>query len=167
MSIALASNRPPGRGLPPSTMGRKGRQSESRDADAEPHPLVPRMRRRILIAEDDKGLRESLNELLSAEGYVVLEAEDGRVALDLLAGSPVDVLLLDLAMPRVNGVELLRSIHPPPPVVIIYSALSYFEPEEVQRQVGAKVFKALRKPVPPNELLDVVAASVEELDNPN
>ena len=165
ISIALASKRPPGVGLPP-TQRRESRLSSSHGVDTEPHPLVPRLRRRILIAEDDAGLRQSLNELLSTEGYVVLEAEDGKVALDLLAGSPVDVLLLDLAMPHVNGLELLRRIHPPPPVVIIYSALAYFDPEEVQRQVGAKIFKALRKPVPPNELLEVVAASVEELDNP-
>lgn len=166
MALALASEQPPRVRLPPTT-GPVGRLAPSQHFEGEPDPLVPRIRRRVLIAEDDPGLRETLNILLSGEGYVVMEAEDGQVALDLLAGSPVDVLLLDLAMPRVNGVELLGRIDPPPPVVIIYSAFSYYQPEEVQRQVGAKVFRALRKPVPPKELIDVVAASIQELDRPN
>jgi len=164
MAIALVSDGPPVVPTPPRTAKQSGRQTGPPTADVEISRWLPDIRRRVLIADDNAGLRESLNDLLSAEGYVVLEAEDGKAALDLLAGSPVDVLLLDLAMPRIDGMELLRRIDPPPPVVIIYSAFAYFQPKEVTRQVGSKVFRALHKPVSPSELLEALAASIEELD---
>jgi CheY-like chemotaxis protein len=169
MSIALVNTERETPVVPsPSPTAKGGRQQAGPPSqEVEASRWVPRIRRRVLIAEDDVSLRRSLNDLLSAEGYVVMEAEDGQEALALLAGSPVDVLLLDLAMPRVDGMELLRRIDPPPPVVIIYSAFSYYQPEEVEREVSAKVFRALRKPVPPRELIDAVAASIEELDSPD
>ena len=118
----------------------------------------------VLIADDHRGTRQSLADIMKAEGYLVVEAEDGQAALGALATSPVDVLLLDLAMPHVDGVELLRQIDSPPPVVIIYSAFEYYEPDKVQAEVGSKVFRSLRKPVAPPRLVSVVADAIGELD---
>ncbi len=165
MSIALASTPPEVPSRSPAPKDNPGRTTSPTDDAQAGLGSVPRIRRRVLVAEDNSALRESLDDLLSAEGYIVVEAEDGEAALDLLADSPVDVLLLDLAMPRIDGLELLRRIEPPPPVVVIYSAFEYFEPREVEQEVGAKVFRALRKPVSPSQLIDTVAASIMELDD--
>ena len=64
----------------------------------------------VLIVEDDRDLRESLRDLISAEGYSAMEAENGRVALDLLLGGKAAepcLILLDLMMPELNGWEFL------------------------------------------------------------
>jgi CheY-like chemotaxis protein len=66
---------------------------------------VEAVRKPVLIIDDDEFAREALATFLAAEGYPVLEAADGRVALDRLQGSPVGVILLDIMMPVMNGWE--------------------------------------------------------------
>jgi CheY-like chemotaxis protein len=65
----------------------------------------------VLVVDDDPGIRESITEVLSSEGYRVLEAPDGEEALARLDGLEERcVVLLDLAMPRMNGLELLNEL---------------------------------------------------------
>ena len=109
-------------------------------------------------------MRRTLSEILEYEGYETIGAADGRDGLKALADHQVDILLLDLAMPNVSGVELLQQIEVPPPVVIVHSAFAYYTPEEVEYQVGRKVFLSLRKPVPAADLLAAVAEAAKELD---
>jgi len=65
---------------------------------------------RILVAEDDFGLRSLLAEVLSAEGYLVTTAEDGEDALQILRSQPVDMLITDIHMPRRDGFSLLQEV---------------------------------------------------------
>lgn len=65
---------------------------------------------RILAVDDDLAILSGLEQLLKSEGYVVDTAEDGLVALDRAAEVPPDVVLTDLAMPRMGGLELLRRL---------------------------------------------------------
>ena len=120
------------------------------------------MAAKVLVAEDDRGLRETTSDILTGEGFDVVEAADGEAALAVLAGASVDVLVLDLAMPRVNGVEVLRRIEGPPPVVIVCSALVLFDEDELREQVGYKLFRVLRKPVRPEELISAVAQASDD-----
>ena len=117
---------------------------------------------RVLIADDDRGLRETTSEILTAEGYEVVEAADGEEALVVLNGTSVDVLVLDLAMPGVDGVEVLRRINAPPPVVIVCSALALFDEGDLHRQAGHKLFRVLRKPVAPHELISAVSEATQD-----
>jgi CheY-like chemotaxis protein len=144
------------------------RRSESAEADGEVEPPVDEVVARplsVLVADDEAALRRSVSAILEGVGYRVVEAEDGQVALDLLQVQAFDVLVLDLHMPRADGVSMLRQIEVPPPIVIIYSAFAYFPPEAVRAQVGAKVFRYLQKPVPPRELIAVVNEAAAELDH--
>jgi len=65
---------------------------------------------RALIVDDDPHIRESLREILEHDGYVALEAGDGKTALDLLNQERIDLLLLDLELPRVSGMSVLQEI---------------------------------------------------------
>ncbi len=65
---------------------------------------------RILIAEDDRRVRESLERALSLEGYDVVTAGDGARALELHAEQPADLLLLDVSMPNADGLSVCRRI---------------------------------------------------------
>ena len=129
-----------------------------------PRPAGPPVARGvILVADDDDPLRETVAEILSLEGYTVLQADDGEEALDVLRRNEVDVLVLDLAMPRVDGLAVLTNLGARRPKVILYSAFEYFTFDQLD-QMGFRreVFRLLRKPVPPPALLHAVAEALAE-----
>jgi CheY-like chemotaxis protein len=64
----------------------------------------------ILIAEDDRYLRRACELSLRRLGFVVHAAADGEAALQMIAARPPDLILLDLLMPKVMGIEVLRSV---------------------------------------------------------
>jgi twitching motility two-component system response regulator PilG len=67
-------------------------------------------RKKILVADDTATIRKVAAHLLSEAGYEVLEAEDGREALDLVQKEHPDLILLDLLMPKMTGFDVLREI---------------------------------------------------------
>jgi DNA-binding response OmpR family regulator len=72
-------------------------------SDRQPRPL-------LLLVDDDYQIRQLLSEVGVREGFEVLEAADGAAALEMLQRRHIDLVLLDLHMPRVNGLEVLRSV---------------------------------------------------------
>lgn len=71
--------------------------------------------KKILIVEDDQFLREFYQELLMAEGYLIDVATDGEMALQKILGNEYDLILLDIMLPKKDGVQILRDlkIHQP------------------------------------------------------
>ena len=65
---------------------------------------------KILIVDENREIVDSLGKLLAYEGYEILTAYDGMEALDVLEKSPVDLILLDVMMPRLNGLSALMKI---------------------------------------------------------
>ncbi len=65
---------------------------------------------KILIVEDDQFLREFYQELLEGEGYSVETAADGEVALQKIKGNPHDLVLLDIMLPKKDGLQILREL---------------------------------------------------------
>jgi CheY-like chemotaxis protein len=79
-------------------------------------------RKRLLLADDQPSIRDSLSRLLRRQGYNVILAENGREAVERVAGERFDLVLLDLSMPEMNGWEALKRIaalKPGLPVVIM------------------------------------------------
>jgi CheY-like chemotaxis protein len=77
---------------------------------------------KILIVDDEPEVRQVLQEFLSGRGYDVLVAESGSAALDVLGVDQPDLVLLDVTMPGMDGVETLRRIvalQPPVPVIMV------------------------------------------------
>lgn len=119
----------------------------------------------ILVAEDDAHLRSTLAEVLALHGYSLDQAEDGDQALQRLGARSVDILLLDLHMPKRDGLAVLEAMGPPPPLVILYSAFSLYRPEQLEEMgLRGRVFRVLQKPVSPSGLLAAVSDAVAELD---
>jgi CheY-like chemotaxis protein len=63
--------------------------------------------KRILIAEDNKLILETIAHSLSREGYEIIKATDGKECLEILEDNPVDLIITDLYMPNVNGMEVI------------------------------------------------------------
>ena len=66
--------------------------------------------RHVLIVEDDEGIADFLRLELEHEGYGVLHAADGRIALELFERNMPDIILLDIMLPQLNGLEVLRRV---------------------------------------------------------
>ena len=96
------------------------------------------MSHRILIVDDEANHRRSLSISLRMEGYEVVEAADGEHALSTIASQPVDVVVCDLMMPRVDGLELARRLRfaYPHTRVILMSAYHLTRAQLERAQVG-------------------------------
>ena len=107
---------------------------------------------RILIAEDEANLRLVLQKELERLGYRVQAAPDGEAALRRLEESNVDVLLCDINMPRMDGMELLRRVYqrPNPPEVIMLTGQATVETAVEAMKLGA--YDYLTKPYSITEL---------------
>src|ERR1700675_880419 len=77
------------------------------------------MARTILVVEDEPTLRETLVEALEADGFRVTSAGDGRVALERFRADRPDLVLLDLMLPEISGIDVCRIIRAESPVPII------------------------------------------------
>lgn len=73
------------------------------------------MNKKILIVEDDQFLREFYQELLEGEGYFVDAAADGEAALQKIRGTEFDLILLDIMLPKKDGIEILNDLKVQPP----------------------------------------------------
>jgi DNA-binding response OmpR family regulator len=114
-------------------------------------------RHTILIVDDEPNVRLVFRMALDLLDYRVVEAEDGEAALGWLAGSRADLVVLDLQMPRVGGMEMLRRLRDQgnnAPVVIVMAHGSVPNAVEAMK-LGAIDF--LTKPLTPRALRDVVA----------
>lgn len=111
----------------------------------------------VLVVDDDPSVRATLGALLRHAGYSVIEADDGDVALDVLDHSYVDVVILDLAMPRLDGYAVLARLGESPPVLVVSG--DALGPVERDRLLD-RPFAVLHKPVMPDVVLDLVARAV-------
>ncbi len=111
------------------------------------------MSRRILIVDDEESIRNSLERLLSFEKFKAFSAADGRGALDIAASERIDIVLLDIKMPGMDGLEVLQALkelHPDLPVVIISGHGTISTAVEATK-LGA--FDFLEKPIDMERLL--------------
>jgi len=117
------------------------------------------MAQRIVIAEDNEQIAASLDSLLRGQGYLVERAGDGIAALGLLAASPCDLLILDLKLPGLHGIELLKKLRQSPrtsnlPVIVISGVYKGEQYVAGARALG--VVSYLEKPFRAAELLSAV-----------
>ena len=113
------------------------------------------MAARILIIDDDIILASLLQMTLELEGYDVTVANDGSEGLAKVTAEPFDLVLLDLVMPKIDGLKFLRLLNESdakrPPVMIVSSAID----EKVTDQYRALgVVDIARKPVEPGKLVE-------------
>jgi nitrogen regulation protein NR(I) len=117
---------------------------------------------RILIAEDDQAQRFMLTEALSREGYETVAARDGAEAVEQVRTGDFDVVLLDIRMPRMDGLEALRQIHgmrPDLPVIIL---TAYGSSDIALRAIKEGAYDYFTKPANLDELRFVVRRAAEK-----
>jgi two-component system response regulator HydG len=115
----------------------------------------------LLVADDDPAVRQSLERMLAREGYAVVLAPDGQAALDRLRAGGIDLVLSDLRMPGLTGIELLREVKAISPEmdVVLLSAFGTVEEAVQAMKDGAVDF--LTKPFQRAQLIRIVRKALE------
>lgn len=121
------------------------------------------MGKKILIADDSEQILEVLTRILA--DYDIIFAKDGNSALNLVASEKPDVLLLDVAMPGLNGIEVLEKVMAMPrkPLVIMLTVDASIE--TVSKAMGIGVFSYIAKPFQAEVVLDQVKRAFAFLEN--
>lgn len=118
---------------------------------------------RILIVEDFADSRDMYIEFLEAQGFEVAGAEDGLAALKSIESAPPDVVVLDVALPKLDGLSVLRRLRADPryanlPVLTLSASLGT-DYHKLAMAAGATA--ALEKPCLPDELLEAVRKALK------
>jgi two-component system KDP operon response regulator KdpE len=116
---------------------------------------------RVLVVDDDPAIQRALGIGLRARGYEVLPARDGRTAVQACEQDEPDVVLLDLGLPDLSGVEVLRKVRARNQVPVIVLSARHGSDDKVEAlDVGADDY--VTKPFDPLELLDRVSKLIAE-----
>lgn len=113
---------------------------------------------RILVVDDSSTVRKLITYVLSKGNYETIEAGDGIEALEKLALNQIDLIIADLNMPRMDGLELIRTIRESSsydrvPIIMLTTETDEAEKKEALKR-GANIY--LVKPMPPIMLLDKI-----------
>ena len=116
---------------------------------------------RVLVVDDDRGFRHAIATLLQGAGHFVVQAADGRAALDALGGETFDVVLLDVGLPDMSGLDVLaaaQNLATLPRVVMITSDDT---PETLLKAIRGQADRYVTKPFAPGDILQVVDEVLE------
>lgn len=118
---------------------------------------------RILVVDDEVGPRGVLKTVLSGKGFEVVCVEDGVRALAQFDSANFDLVLVDLMMPSMNGIDLLREIQERSPETLIVMITGYASLESAVGAIRAGAYDYLAKPFTIDELFVTIKNAVERI----
>jgi len=120
----------------------------------------------VLVADDDRDLCDSMKDVLTGEGYRVSTAYDGIMAVEQAEKNNFDIMLIDLKMPALNGLETYQAIREfrPDVVAIVITGYRQETSELVQRALQQSVYTCLEKPIDMDDLVSLLAQIEEQKD---
>jgi response regulator RpfG family c-di-GMP phosphodiesterase len=124
--------------------------------------FAPDERPRVLIVDDEKFIRDILADFLGMEGYIVRTAEDGAAALDELNNSHYDLIISDLKMPRMGGIELLDAIGTAAPNALTVIMTGFGTVETAIDAMKRGAYDYILKPFKVEEVIRVVQRGIDK-----
>jgi two-component system nitrogen regulation response regulator NtrX len=119
------------------------------------------MPQRILIVDDERGIREALTLLLEDAGYDPLGAEGGAAALDVIGREEISLVLCDVAMPGMDGITLVERLNQQRPELPVVMISAHGELETAVRAVRAGAYDYLVKPIDEKRLFHTITRALE------
>lgn len=120
------------------------------------------MKIKVLIVDDEKGLRTGTKRLLEREGYDVTTAENGTEGIAFGTSVEFDIAIIDLKMPDIDGIEVLKKIRETYPNTICFIATAYASYETAIESTKIGAYSYIPKPFTPEELLDHIRTGYEK-----
>ena len=114
------------------------------------------MAKHILIVDDEKSMVEELQEILESEGYQVSSAGEGKTACEIFDANSIDLVLLDIKMPHMSGVEVNKHMHKSDPSIPVIIVTGSFEKKNALQAVNEGAKTILYKPFDPEKLLELI-----------
>jgi two-component system chemotaxis response regulator CheY len=113
----------------------------------------------ILVVDDEDYIRELVSLILKREGFRIIEASNGREALDRLGETKVDMVISDLKMPEIDGIDFIKQVrsidrHKNTPIIVLTGELLDYKREE---WLHAGADDMIMKPFIPKQLWDIVS----------
>ncbi|QQE78819.1 response regulator [Alicyclobacillus sp. SO9] len=118
------------------------------------------MAKKVLIVDDQLGIRVLLQEVLSKEGYQTYQAHNGSLALDLAVSERPDLILLDMKIPGMDGLEILRNLRKKEITAKVLMMTAYGELDLIQEAMEMGAVAHFTKPFDIDELRQVVKAQL-------
>ncbi|GBE15783.1 MAG TPA: response regulator [Proteobacteria bacterium] len=112
--------------------------------------------RKILVVDDEQLVRWSVRRYLEAEGFEAFEADGGSRALEIMETEAIDILITDLMMPEMDGVELIRKAVARNPDLIVLVITADDSSDKVLAAEEAGAMKTFTKPIPFRELTGTI-----------
>lgn len=101
---------------------------------------------KLMIVDDNEGVRHLVSRWLERAGFFVSQAKDGAEALDLIKKDPPDIILADIRMPKINGLELARMVKREFPETKVVLMTAYSSPQTIAQAKREGVDDYLEKP---------------------
>jgi two-component system response regulator (stage 0 sporulation protein F) len=120
-------------------------------------------KKRILVVDDEESSRIGLSKILDKAGYDVIIAEDGREALKKLKQEVCDLVITDMKMPHMDGIELLKAIKESNSKVGVIIVTAYGEVDSYLEAMNLGAFEYLNKPIKIDELKKVITKVLEQM----
>ncbi|HXX58270.1 MAG TPA: NAD(P)H-dependent oxidoreductase subunit E [Thermodesulfovibrionales bacterium] len=119
------------------------------------------MKGKILMVDDEEIVLKSCERILRPEGYEVKGVTSGRAALEVLGGEHFDLIITDIKMPEMDGLEFMREVRKKAQDINIVVITGYPSQESISEALSLRIIDYLPKPFSPTLLLEVVAKGVE------
>jgi CheY-like chemotaxis protein len=119
------------------------------------------MKKHIIFVDDEENIRDLCKEILEEAGYKVTLAAEGKEALEKMDYEDFDLYLVDMVMPEMDGLELIKRIKEKQPLAVIIVTTGYSSIEGAVKAVHAGAFQYIAKPINPEELLKTVSKGLQ------
>ncbi len=121
-------------------------------------------KKKILVVDDEKDIVEIISELLEGDEYSTIAACDGRKALEIASQEPIDLIILDIKMPDIDGFGVIEALRDIPslagiPIVVLTATQMIQEIVDRLRKLGIQI--CLSKPFEPKDLIGAVAKGLK------
>jgi DNA-binding NtrC family response regulator len=115
----------------------------------------------VLITDDNDLIRETLEKALVGEGYRVQLAKNGQECLEAVRQGDIDLILLDMRLPDMNGLDVLKSLRESQPEIVVLMMTAYGDVESTKKALDIGAFDFIRKPVTPKALSSIIKMAME------
>jgi len=119
------------------------------------------MKSNILVVDDEQTIRELITDLLESKGYRVITATDGEDAVEKVSAETFDLFIIDMAMPKMDGMTLLKEIKKVQPLAVVIVLTGFSSIEGAVNAVHAGAYQYISKPIKAQELYDLVEKAIE------
>ena len=113
----------------------------------------------VLIVDDERGMRDFLKILLEKEGHKVITASRGKKALEILESKVVDLVISDIRMPEISGIELLETIKEKTPDLPVIMITAFASPDDAVQAMKNGAFDYISKPFNVDEIISVIRSA--------